>query len=560
MSTTAAIYARVSSEQQAEAHTIDSQLKALRERVGSEGLEVGEEMEFIDNGYSGTTLLRPGLERLRDAIATQMVDRLYVHSPDRLARKYAYQVILMEEFQRNEVQVIFLNRELARTPEDELLLQVQGVIAEYERAKISERNRRGKRHAAQRGSVSVMLNAPYGYRYVRKMQGGGEARFEVEPEEARVVRQIFEWVGRERLGLWEVSRRLSEAGEVTRKGNRRWDRSTVWGILRNPAYKGTAAFGKTRSEAPRPRLRPQRGRPAQPRRPRFRQAVAEEDWILIPIIPIIGSELFQAVQEQLRENKRRAQVRRRGAGFLLQGLVCCSECGYALCGNKATGNKAQYGYYRCSGTDKYRFGGERACNSRALRTDLLDSAVWREVRQVLEHPERLADEYRRRLETPKQRGASEVATVQNQLGRLQLGLDRLIDSYTAGFVNKEEFEVRVVRMRARIADLNREAEQLADQQQVQSDLRLIVGRLEEFSSKVSLGLESADFEAKRDIIRALVKRVDIAAGQANVVFRVDPRPFDQCPWERGVLQFCLGTERSPTSAGCILGVSARLLP
>jgi site-specific DNA recombinase len=120
----------------------------------------------------------------------------------------------------------------------------------------------------------------------------------------------------------------------------------------------------------------------------------------------------------------------------------------------------------------------------------------------------------------------------------------LIDSYTAGFVNKEEFEVRVVRMRARIADLNREAEQLADQQQVQSDLRLIVGRLEEFSSKVSLGLESADFEAKRDIIRALVKRVDIAAGQANVVFRVDPRPFDQCPWERGVLQFCLGTEQS----------------
>src|SRR5437867_2844620 len=188
--TQAAIYARVSSEQQAESNTIDSQVDALRERVQGDGLELDSEMEFMDAGYSGGTLIRPALERLRDAVGSGMVDRLYVHSPDRLARKYAYQVLLADEFGRSGVEVVFLNRELGRTPEDELLLQVQGVIAEYERAKIIERSRRGRRHAAQSGSVNVLSGAPLGYRYVSKHEGGGQAQYEIDIEEARVVRQI----------------------------------------------------------------------------------------------------------------------------------------------------------------------------------------------------------------------------------------------------------------------------------------------------------------------------------------------------------------------------------
>src|SRR5919198_4672630 len=167
----AAIYARVSSEHQAEAHTVASQVAALRERIAADGLPLPEALQFIDEGYSGATLVRPALERLRDLAAAGAVDRLYVHSPDRLARKYAYQVLLVDEFQRAGVEVIFLNRELGRSPEDELLLQVQGMVAEYERAKILERSRRGKRHAAQVGSVAVLGRAPYGYRYVGKQDG-----------------------------------------------------------------------------------------------------------------------------------------------------------------------------------------------------------------------------------------------------------------------------------------------------------------------------------------------------------------------------------------------------
>src|SRR5215813_7600396 len=327
-----ALYARVSSDQQAQAQTIVSQVAALRARVTADDCVVLPECEFIDEGYSGATLVRPGLERLRDLCANGGVDRLYVHSPDRLARKYAYQVLLIDEFQRLGIEVVFLNRALSQSPEDELLLQVQGMVAEYERAKILERSRRGKRHGAQVGMVSVLGGAPYGYRYVMKDEGGGAARFEIMLDEARVVRQVFHWVGQERATIGEVVRRLTAAKERTRMGQTVWDRTTVWDMLKNPAYMGMAAFGKTQAGPLGPRLRAQRGRPLQPRRARSHRDTPPEDWLHVPVPPIVDTAVFAAVHEQLQENRRHARLGLRGAKYLLQGLVCCAQCGYAYYG------------------------------------------------------------------------------------------------------------------------------------------------------------------------------------------------------------------------------------
>jgi len=241
-------------------------------------------------------------------------------------------VLLVDEWQRAGLEIVFLNHALGASPEDELLLQVQGMIAEYARAKILERSRRGKRHKAQVGAVSVLAGARYGYRYVTVGEGGGQARYEVCEEEAPVVRQVFAWVGRERLSIGEVCRRLRAAGVPTRSGKRWWDRTSVWDMLRNPAYRGEAAFGKTRAGALRPR---------------------------------------------------------RGARYLLQGLVVCACCGYAYYGkpvsNRARqGHPRDYAYYRCVGTDAYRFGGQRVCTNPQVRT------------------ERLVHDYERRLQAAQQ--------------------------------------------------------------------------------------------------------------------------------------------------------------
>jgi site-specific DNA recombinase len=322
-----AFYARVSSEQQAFADTIGSQLAAWRERARADQVVIALEHAFIDAGYSGATLVRPALERLRDLTAAGALERLYVHSPDRLARRYAYQVLLVDEFRRAGVEVVFLNRALGQPPEDALLLQVQGMAAEYERAQILERSRRGKRYAARSGPVSVLCGAPYGYVYVCKAAGAGRARYEICLEEARVVRQSFEWVGRERLRMGAVGRRLEQAGVRTRSGTTTWARTTIWGMLKNPAYMGSAAVGKTRAAAFQPRLRAQRGRGAIPRRAVSTVAAPAEDWISVPVPPLVSAELFATVQEQVRENQRRARQDQRGARYLLHGVLCCAQCG-----------------------------------------------------------------------------------------------------------------------------------------------------------------------------------------------------------------------------------------
>jgi len=540
----AAIYARVSSAQQADDHTIASQVAALRARVAEDELRLPAEREFLDEGYSGATLVRPALEQVRDLIAGGGIDRLYVHSPDRLARRYAYQALLLDEFQAAGVEVVFLNRAMGQSPEDELLLQVQGMMAEYERAKILERSRRGKRHGAQAGVVSVLSGAPYGYRYIKKEEGGGAARFEIVLDEARVVRQVFQWVSQERATIGEVVRRLTAAREHTRMGRTVWDRTTVWDMLKNPAYMGLAAFGKTQAGPLGPRLRAQRGRPLQPRRARSHRDTPPEDWLHIPVPPLVDAALFSSVQVQLQDNRRHARQGLRGARYLLQGLVCCAHCGYAFYGkaispSKRKGHPRNYAYYRCLGTDAYRFGGERICSNHQVRTDLLDAAVWREACGLLEQPHRLEQEYRQRL-APTDDQAGDQTALEQQRTKLRHGLERLIDSYAEGFLNKAEFESRIVRQRQRLATLDEQVRQLTEDASLQRDLRLLIGRLEDFAAQVEDGLEAADWLTRREIIRTLVSRVEIDQAQVNVVFRVPPDPFVTSPdhLDRGVLQHC----------------------
>src|SRR5215510_7362709 len=540
-----ALYARVSSEQQAEAHTIASQVVALRERVTTDGLVVPASMEFLDDGYSGATLVRPALERLRDAAAAGGIDRLYVHSPDRLARKYAYQVLLGEELGRYGVEVVFLNRELGRSPEDDVRLQVQGMMAEYERAKILERPRRGKLHAARVGSVNVRSGAPYGYRYVSKPDGEGQARYDLIPDEARVVRQVFAWIGRERRSIGEVCRRLMQAGERTRTGRLVWERSVVWAMVKKPAYMGSAAFGKTRQGPLRPKLRAQRGRPLQPRRAVADYDVPPADWLHIPVPAIVEPEVCAAVQEQWQENRRHARQSHRGARYLLQGFLQCQHCGYAFYGKPLSpsarkGRPRAYAYYRCVGTDAYRFGGHRLCPNTQVRTDRLELAVWHEVCALLAHPERLAQEFTRRLHTDGQGQRQERTALERQVGKLRQGLARLIDSYAEGLIDKQEFEPRVTRLRQCIAHVEAQCHQLAEAETLQRELQVIVGRVEEFAAQVHQNLEALEWHRKREILRALVRRVEIGLNQVQVVFRVDAFAGEADP-EKKSLHLCKGS-------------------
>jgi site-specific DNA recombinase len=285
-----------------------------------------------------------------------------------------------------------------------------------------------------------------------------------------------------------------------------------------------------------------------------------EDWLYVPVPPLVDAAVFAAVQEQLQENRRHARQGRRGARYLLQGLLCCAHCGYAYYGKAISPAKRKYhprsyAYYRCLGTDAYRFGGQRVCSNHQVRTDLLDLAVWHEASALLEQPQRLEHEYRQRL-TAGSGQKTERTAVERQRDKLRQGLARLIDSYTEGYLEKAEFESRVTHQRQRIATLDEQARQLADKEALERELRLLIGRLEDFAAQVEVGLETADWLTRREIIRALVSRVEIDHAQVNVVFRVPPDPFVASPdsLDRGVLPLCRRRDH-PTLRGAGLRIA-----
>jgi site-specific DNA recombinase len=540
-----ALYARVSSQRQADELTIRSQVAALRQRIEQDGFRLEEEHCFLDDGYSGSTLLRPALERLRDLVHCGGVDRLYVHSPDRLSRKYVYQMLLLEEFSRQGVQVHFLNHDPQhQSAEGNLLLQMQGMIAEYERAKILERTRRGRRFAARQGKISVLGHAPYGYRYVSKHQGDGEARYDIVLDQAQLVRELFQWVGAEGLSLGRVVDRLAERNVPTVTGKARWETATIRGILLNPAYTGTAKYGKTRMIARTPGRRPKRGDPPTPRQEQVAQATSPEEQESISVPALVSCELFAAVAERLEENRRRYRERKQGTEFLLGGLLVCHQCGSAYCGRRSrqAGGDRRYVYYRCLGTDKYRHLGAPICTNKSVPGASVEAEVWSDLCALLRDPGRLQRELERRLERPSavdltasQRPES-IVTLKRRLGRL-------IDAYENGWLEKEEFESRMRRVKER---LDREEAAHAQHQldsTTSADLRLIVHKFQAFADQITAGLENADFATRRQLLRLLIKRIEIDVDEVRIVYKVTPHPFALGP-DRGNLQDCLKSHRT----------------
>jgi site-specific DNA recombinase len=528
-----ALYARVSSQQQANAQTIASQVAALQARIASDGLRLEEELCFLDDGYSGSTLFRPALERLRDQAAACSFDRLYVHSPDRLARSYAYQVLLVDELKRHGIELVFLNRDIGQSPEDTLLLQMQGMMAEYERAKIMERSRRGKRHAAQAGSLSVLGGAPYGYRYLSKDAGGGQARYEIDEAQAQVVRQIFAWVGLERSSISEACRRLQQHNILSPRGQTHWDRSTVWALLKNTAYIGQAQFGKRRVGPLRPRLRAQRGRSLQPRQAHSRYAAPAEERIAIAVPAVVDEALFAAVAEQLAENRQRYRQQKDGAKYLLQGLLVCGQCGYAYCGKglsrkRREGRPRDYAYYCCIGTDAYRWG-KSLCSNKPCRTDLLDRAVWEDVGALLAEPQRVRAEYERRLRGHHKKNGRPTEQLAKLIGNVRRGMARLIDAYQEGHLEKADFEPRIVGLKERLQKLESEEEAAGKVEWERSHLQVMIEHVEMFAERVKAGLQDADWQTRRDIMRALIKHVEVGEDGVRIVYKVQPSPFESGP-------------------------------
>jgi site-specific DNA recombinase len=515
MNKPAAIYARVSSDRQKENHTITSQTAALIEYAQTHGYSVPSEWVFQDEGYSGAILVRPGLEALRDLAAEGQIVAALVYSPDRLSRKYAYQVVLAEELSGCGVELIFLKSPAAATPEDQLLLQFQGMIAEYERAQIAERSRRGKRHKAQQGVVNVLSGAPYGYRYVKKSDISA-ACYEVIEAEAQVVRTVFETYTEHGMSINAIARMLNERHIPTRTAKTRWERSTLWGMLRNPAYHGKACYGKTELRQRQRITRPLRQRNALPSRDSANHERPRPDWIEVPVPALVSEQTFALAQEQLGKNKHHSPRRTTEP---LQGMLVCQQCGYALYRASARTSKQKLYYYRCLGSDGYRRLKGPVCTNRPVRQDYLDQFVWAEIIRLLEDAALIQAEIDRRREAA--RHADPLRKREEELRReeaqLEKSIERLVTAYQEGLVTLPQLRQRMpgLRKQAQATDLELQSLQMAAVDEAK--YLQLAESLAGFRTKLRSSAETLNVPERQQILRLLVKEVLVSSD--NITLR-----------------------------------------
>ena len=514
----AAIYARVSSERQREENTIASQTASLIEFAKSNNLEVPEEWVCEDEGYSGATLERPGLERVRDLAAEGQIQVMLAYSPDRLSRKYAYQILLIEEFARHGVETVFVKSPQGDSAEDQLLVQFQGMIAEYERAQILERSRRGKRHRAQSGEVSVLSNAPYGYRYIRKTDEA-PAAYVVDEGEARVVRRVYEMYTVEGRSIGEITRRINAEGIPTRKASARWERSTVWAVLRNSTYRGAACFGKTRISARTRVMRPQRRRGVTTPSTTAGHERPREEWIEIPVPALVTEESFARAQELLQQNKIRSR-RRTIAPSVVQGLVSCAKCGYAFSRTSTQTSARKIHYYKCIGSDSWRkLGGPVCDNGRFVRQELLDQIVWAEVIRLLEEPALIQQELDRRLVAARASDPTRKReqSLQRELTHVGKGIERLLNAYQEELLSIEQLRERMPVLRQRQQTLRAELQAIADQTNDRAAFLRLAETLTAFLARLRSAAETLSVIERQRIVRLLVK--DVLLGEDTITIR-----------------------------------------
>jgi site-specific DNA recombinase len=555
MNKPAAIYARVSSDRQKENQTIASQTAALKEYAETHGYLVPAGWVFEDDGYSGASLIRPGLEALRDLAAQGQIEAALVYAPDRLSRKYAYQVLIGEEFARCGVSIVFLKSPSGETPEDQLLVQFQGMIAEYERAQIAERTRRGKRHKAQQGLVNVLGGAPYGYRYIKKSDRA-DAYYEIHETEAGIVRLIFDAYTKQGLSINAIARLLNERLTPTRTATTRWERSTVWGILRNPAYQGKACFGKTELR-PRQRItRPLRQRNRLPNRNSANHERPRQDWIEIPVPALVAEEVFALAQEQLQKNKHHSP-RRTIEPTLLQGMLVCRHCGYALYRTSTRTSKRKLYYYRCLGSDAYRHLQGSLCSNRPIRQDYLDEFVWKEIIRLLEEPALIQAEIDRRMQAA--RNADPIRkreqALRQQQTRVQNHIERIVTAYQEELITLAEFRQRIPNLRKQEQAVASELRTLDLASQDQSRYLRLAQTLSEFRGTLRVRAETLDTVERQKILRLVVQEILVSSDTIRIRHSIPV--IDPERGGRGSPASPMNLNGGTTSAGYLLRTGSR---
>ena len=533
----AALYARVSTEKQEREETVASQVDLLYKAAAAAGYDIAPTSVFIDEGVSGSRLDRPALDRLRDLVAEGAFEVLLVTVPDRLARRYAYQVLLIEECRRCGCEVVFVQQTLGTSPEEQMLVQMQGVFAEYERALIQERTRRGRLFAARQGRVN-WGNPPYGYTYVRKTLTTPQHLI-INEAEAEVVRLIYRWCVEEQLSCYAIHQRLTAQGIRPRKARHgRWAPSSLGEILRDSLYKGEAYYNRTQPAEICQSYGPRGRKDRVPGNSQGRTQRSPSEWIAVTVPALMDPETWERAQGQLRQNLERAQRNTTPRRYLLRSLLVCGRCGRRMVGSWSK----QGGRYLCA--IRYPRYAPGACTGRSLSAATIEQTVWEHVQALLADPEVLRQQYEQGHGDPAVdvRAEHERARLERKLTALEREKTRLVDAYQAEVIELAELAERRQRLteqgqllRARVQEIKQQRLDRA------AELRLLEG-VDAFCASIRDAMVAPSFEVKQKVLQLVVQRIVVEDHRITIEHVVPSGPIRLQP-ERHHLRASLGLIR-----------------
>jgi site-specific DNA recombinase len=513
-----AVYARVSTERQQQMQTIQVQLDRLQTYVGAQtDWHLTQAHIYLDEGYSGATLNRPGLDRLRDAAALAEFGLVLVTTPDRLARKLAHQALIHEEMQRLGCQVVYLDRPMGDDPHDQLLLQIRGAVAEYERTLITERMRRGRYAKMRHGELLPWSIAPYAFvpdpEAPRHPAGLG-----IDPVKAAVVQQIFAWYtdpGQPASLRW-VTQQLNRQGLPNPKGQTPWCEASVRNILTNSAYAGAARYDPARNQ-PSPKRRWALG-PWGHKRRHSEAPLPEAITVAVPVI--VSPEVFEMAQQRMQRNQELARRHNTHYAYLLRGLVSCGRCRLAA---TARTTHVSYDYYACTGRQQpERTPAGQACTSPYVPASALDTLVWNDLCQILCDPGLITQALVRAQagEWLPQTLHARRKTLQHNLAQLTRQQQRLLDAYLAEVISQDEFTRKRQELAATDRGLNEQLRQIQAQATQQLAAARFVPGIEAFCQRVQPTLAQLSFAQRRQLVELLIDRVIVDGTAVEIRYAI----------------------------------------
>jgi site-specific DNA recombinase len=502
------LYARVSTDAQQKEGTIESQVAELKRQITAAGRVLVK--EYIDDGITGTLLERPALEQLRQDAKTDLFDRVYFHAADRIAREAAHQTVIIGELVKRGKQITIGGKDYEGTPEGKLTLQMLGIFSEYERAKIVERTTRGRLHRLRQGEMSSNGHRIYGYHYVKKTSTAS-ATLAINEEQAAVVRSIFEMFASGNFGLVTISRYLEERSVSTSMGRQWWDRGQIKSMLRNETYAGTRYFNRIMhvTDANREGRKVIRGKWV------YRD---RSDWIAVNVPAIVPRELFDKVQEKLRQHE--ARYCQPITHYLLSGLVRCGVCGgrcssfrrwqkVALpSGKVSVYHQAAYRYNRRARENNHDRTQIQRCSNSVISTHILEGKVFEMIRETMLDPAKLRGCIENGAGLDDRSTARELAKVAGKISGVEQDRRQLIDRYAADQMSGDEYIEASRAFDEKLQQLVRAKAKLAAAARSALYEDFVDANVRQFCATAKARLQTCtDFDANRQFLIDHVERV-----------------------------------------------------